>query len=96
MKNFAQPITAPAGSIMVFDSMMFHRAGLNTSSNMRYAVSHIYCMPIIKSPVSIPRVLKGKYKDDPELREILGYNSETIDSIEEWRRLEHFKDGYAG
>ncbi len=96
VENFAQPIAAPAGSIMVFDPMMFHRAGLNTSLNMRHAVSHVYCTPIMKSPVSIPRVLKGKYKDDPKLRDILGYTSETIDSLEEWRRLEHLKDGYTG
>jgi hypothetical protein len=63
---------------------------------MRHAVSYIYCVPTIKLPVSIPRVLKGKYEDDHEFREILGYNSEPIDSIEGWRRLEHLKDGYAG
>ncbi len=55
-----------------------------------------HCIPVIKSPVSIPKVLKGKYGDDPEIREILGYNSEPTDSIEEWRRLEHIKSGYTG
>jgi ectoine hydroxylase-related dioxygenase (phytanoyl-CoA dioxygenase family) len=94
-EKFTDTVTAPAGSIVVFDAMMFHRAGLNTSSNLRRAVSHVYTVPIFKSPVSIPKMLKDKYKDDPQLREILGYNSEMVDDVSEWRRREYLKDAYS-
>ena len=40
---------------------------------------------MISQQISIPRTLKGKYKDDPFLRNLLGYNNVQQSSPLEWR-----------
>jgi len=84
-KKFETQVYAKAGSILLFDSMVFHRAGFNKSSQMRRSISHIYTLPFIKQQVSLPKATNGKYKDNPELRKFLGYDSETPDSLYDWR-----------
>jgi ectoine hydroxylase-related dioxygenase (phytanoyl-CoA dioxygenase family) len=78
-------LTAKAGSILVFDAMLFHRSGTNRSQIIRRAVNHIYTLPLIKQQISFPRMLNGKFGDDPWLRYFLGYDSETGDSVQAWR-----------
>lgn len=79
-------IEVPAGSIIVFDSMVFHRSGNNTSDKPRRAVNHIYSLPLIRQQISLPRMLGDDYTRDPQLRTLLGYDIETADSTLAWRR----------
>jgi ectoine hydroxylase-related dioxygenase (phytanoyl-CoA dioxygenase family) len=79
-------IPAAAGSIILFDSMVFHRSGRNTSGNPRRAVNHIYTLPLIRQQISLPRMLGDNYTHDPELRKLLGYDIETADSTLAWRQ----------
>ena len=46
-------VEAPAGSFIVFDAMLFHRAGHNVSGAPRRAVNHVYGLPILAQQVSI-------------------------------------------
>jgi ectoine hydroxylase-related dioxygenase (phytanoyl-CoA dioxygenase family) len=78
-------VTAKAGSILLFDAMLFHRSGTNRSNIVRRAVNHIYTLPLIKQQISFPRMLNGKFGDDPFLRYFLGYDSETGDTVQAWR-----------
>ncbi len=78
-------LLAPAGSICVFDSMMFHCSGDNTSDKIRYSINHMYTMPLITQQISLPRMLGGKWQDDPFLRGFLGYNCMQQPSVQEWR-----------
>jgi ectoine hydroxylase-related dioxygenase (phytanoyl-CoA dioxygenase family) len=80
-------LSAKAGSILVFDAMLFHRSGRNQSGSIRRALNHIYTLPLIKQQISIPRVLGGRFREDPFLRFFLGYDTETADSVREWREL---------
>lgn len=79
------PIEAPAGAALVFDSMLFHRGGHNRSGRARRALNHMYTLPLIKQQLSFPKMLQGKYSDDPFLRRFLGYDSEPGESIAAWR-----------
>lgn len=79
-------IEARAGSILLFDAMLYHRGGRNRSANIRRAVNHIYTLPLIKQQISFPQVLAGKYSDDPFLRFFFGYDTETGESVQEWRK----------
>jgi ectoine hydroxylase-related dioxygenase (phytanoyl-CoA dioxygenase family) len=76
---------APAGSCLVFDSMLFHRGGLNRSDKPRRAINHMYSIPVFKQQISLPMVLGGKYSDDPFLRKLLGYECESASSVKEFR-----------
>jgi hypothetical protein len=79
------PIVADAGSFIVFDSMVFHRAGSNRSAHPRRGVNHVFSVPIIAQQISLPAMLKGRYADDPALARLLGYESGPADSVVGWR-----------
>ena len=89
----ALTVDARAGSILLFDAMVYHRSGTNRSGRPRRAVNHIYTLPLIKQQISFPKMLAGKFKDDPFLRKFLGYETETADSVQQWRE---FKLSMAG
>lgn len=78
-------ISAPAGSILVFDAMVYHRSGHNRSGRVRRAVNHIYTLPLIKQQISLPHMLRGKFSDDPFLARFLGYETQTGESVQQWR-----------
>lgn len=79
------PAVAEPGSVIVFDAMLFHRAGYNSSKIIRRGVNNVYVAPILKQQIDLPRALKGKYSDDPVLARFLGYESEVAESPMEWR-----------
>jgi ectoine hydroxylase-related dioxygenase (phytanoyl-CoA dioxygenase family) len=83
--NHQTTIEAPPGSLIIFDSMVFHRSGNNRSGRLRRAVNHIYTLPLIKQQISLPRMLNGKFSDDPFLSKLLGYESETGETVQLWR-----------
>lgn len=78
-------LEAPAGSIVFFDSMLYHRAGYNRSNQVRRGINHVYVVPILKQQIDLPEVLCGKFKDDPKLANLLGYSSKTCKSVKEYR-----------
>lgn len=79
-------VAAPAGSGILFDAMLFHRAGANTSSIVRRAVNHLYTVPIIKQQVDFTRALGARPDLDPALLRLLGYDSATPLNEREWRQ----------
>jgi hypothetical protein len=77
-------VEAPAGSFIVFDSMLFHRAGHNDSAMPRRAVNQVYALPFIGQQISIPDMLGGRYSDEPALARLLGYETRPAPSVEAW------------
>lgn len=84
-------LNCPAGSVVIFDSMILHRAGYNSSKNVRRGVNHIFSVPIMKQQYDFPAMLKGKFSEDPFLNRLLGYDSQVPSSIAEWRKLRYQK-----
>jgi ectoine hydroxylase-related dioxygenase (phytanoyl-CoA dioxygenase family) len=78
-------IVARAGSVLVFDSMLYHRSGYNRSTSKRRALNHVYTLPFIKQQISIPDALQGKFRDVEFLRKFLGYESEPGKNVTQWR-----------
>jgi ectoine hydroxylase-related dioxygenase (phytanoyl-CoA dioxygenase family) len=76
---------AEAGSVLVFDSMLFHRAGNNTSGRVRRALNNIFTLPLIQQQISLPDALGGRFADDPRLRRLLGYEAPPGTSTLDWR-----------
>jgi ectoine hydroxylase-related dioxygenase (phytanoyl-CoA dioxygenase family) len=87
-------IEVEAGSVLVFDSMMFHRAGQNRSGRVRAGVNHVYGVPILQQQLRLPSLLAGAYRSDDRLRRLLGYETEPPQSVEAFRRrrLERLED----
>jgi len=86
VRQHEQVVDARAGSVIVFDSMLYHRGGYNRSPRVRRAINHMYTLPLIKQQISLPGMLAGKYRDDASLSKFLGYESETDESVIAFRR----------
>lgn len=85
IQKHAVTAVAKAGSVIVFDSMLFHKAGYNSSNIIRRAVNHQYQIPLMKQFYDFPNALQGKFSNDPFLAQLLGYTSQTpLDDIQ-WR-----------
>jgi ectoine hydroxylase-related dioxygenase (phytanoyl-CoA dioxygenase family) len=88
-----QAAAASAGSAIVFDSMLFHRAGANTSSVIRRAVNQLYTSPIIKQQYDFPRALGAQPRLEPAIARLLGYDSQVPIDDQAWRRLRRERRG---
>lgn len=86
IQNNEKVVNAKAGSVIIFDSMMYHRAGRNTSDNVRRAINNMYVLPFIKQQISFPAALKGRHSDHPFYKKLLGYESEPANSVISFRK----------
>ena len=85
-------VTAEPGLFIVFDSMLFHRAGANVSDRPRRAVNQVFSVPIIAQQVSLPDALDGCHADDPHLARLLGYEVAPPRSVLAWRERRLARD----
>jgi ectoine hydroxylase-related dioxygenase (phytanoyl-CoA dioxygenase family) len=86
-------VSADPGSFIVFDSMVFHRAGENRSGRPRRAVNHVFSMPIIAQQISLPDALNGRHADDPVLARLFGYGVAPAQSVPAWRERRLARSG---
>jgi ectoine hydroxylase-related dioxygenase (phytanoyl-CoA dioxygenase family) len=85
VEKMQHSISAPAGSIIMFDSMLFHRGGINRSKSTRRAINNVFVLPFLKQQIVLPAILNGKWSNDPWLRRLLGYDSDPPRSPAEFR-----------
>jgi ectoine hydroxylase-related dioxygenase (phytanoyl-CoA dioxygenase family) len=89
-------VVAPAGSVIFFDAMLFHRAGNNRSQRIRRGLNHLYSIPLLKQQIALPAFLREKGIEPPaELRRLLGYETEEPTSVLQWREKRAAKLGKA-
>ena len=86
VRRHQEVMSAPAGTFIVMDAMMFHRAGKNSSPNIRIGINHLIGLPFLGQQIDLPRMLDGAYADDPFLARYLGYKWNPAPSLNEWRR----------
>ena len=82
---------AKAGSVIFFDSMLFHRAGFNKSKNIRRGVNTMYVRPIIRQQIDFTALMKHNEPNDPFKRMLFGFENITPDSVETFRRSRYEK-----
>ena len=84
--NKAEPATGKAGSLLIFDSNVWHAAGVNTTDRARRSVTPMYCRPFVKPQFDHPRAVG--YERMNQLsevqRQLLGYYSRIPATLEEW------------
>ncbi len=84
-KHAVQSVARP-GSVLLFDSMLFHKAGYNRSKDtIRRGVNHLYARSIVRQQINLPEMLQGKGSDDPFLNMMLGYDAQTAMNVEAYR-----------
>lgn len=81
-------ISAPAGSFLVLDCMVWHGGGQNRSARDRRAVNHLYTMAMMRQQIDLPAALGDGFTADPKLRQLLGFQHPQPRSIEEYLSLQ--------
>jgi ectoine hydroxylase-related dioxygenase (phytanoyl-CoA dioxygenase family) len=79
-------VTARAGSVIVFDCMLFHKAGTNSSDLTRRGINHVYTSPLLRQQIDLPRALGRDLAGVQGLAQLLGYTCQTPESVLDWRK----------
>lgn len=72
-----------SGSIILFNSMVFHKAGSNTSSSDRFGINNMFTLPFIKQQISYSNILDPT--NDQKLNQILGFKSKEFFDVKDFR-----------
>jgi ectoine hydroxylase-related dioxygenase (phytanoyl-CoA dioxygenase family) len=80
-------VSAPAGCVIIFDAMLYHRAGANSSQHIRRGINHMFSIPLLKQQIAIPQALRAAGIEPPmDMRRMLGYETEEPASALDWRQ----------
>lgn len=85
-------VSVPAGSYLIMNSMVFHCAGANTTMRPRRGINTLFTVPMIKQQIALPPNLGERFKNDPAMRRLLGYDTDPPRSLESWfesRKMRH-------
>lgn len=85
IKKNAQAAVAAAGSVIVMDCMVYHRAGENISNKIRRGLNHIVGLPFMAQQIDLPKVFGNRFVDDDFLNQYFGYRWRPAESPLEWR-----------
>jgi ectoine hydroxylase-related dioxygenase (phytanoyl-CoA dioxygenase family) len=88
LERRAIPVECSAGSMLVFDSTLWHAAGHNVSGRDRLAVNQQFVPPYLKQQFDYVRAL-GDAKvvaQEPRTRQLLGWYARVVSSLDEYYR----------
>ena len=80
-------VNAEAGSVFLFNTMIFHRTGLNISDQDRIGINHIFSKYILKQQIDIPALLNFEVPEDEFLSMLLGFDSRVPTSVLDYRQV---------
>jgi ectoine hydroxylase-related dioxygenase (phytanoyl-CoA dioxygenase family) len=86
VERHQRALVAPAGTFLVLDAMLFHRAGRNVSGRPRRAVNHLIGRPFMAQQLDYPALLGDRYAQRPALASYLGYRWRPQPDVASWRR----------
>lgn len=87
----AVQIAAPVGSVLMWDSRLWHRAGENKTDQPRRIITPIFTVPGFKQGFDYSRAV-GYLREGLSIhqRQVLGYTSRVPASLDEWYRKDRF------
>jgi ectoine hydroxylase-related dioxygenase (phytanoyl-CoA dioxygenase family) len=90
LESIAVPVEAPAGSMIIFDSTLWHKAGVNTSGNNRLAINHQFTRSFIKQQIDYVRALGNDavLAQKPRTQQLLGWATRVVTSLDEFYQPE--------
>ena len=86
----AQPVECPEGSMILFDSTLWHAAGANTSGRDRLAINHQFTRSFIKQQIDYVRALGDDVvtSQAPRTQQLLGWYTRVVTSLDEYYQPE--------
>lgn len=88
LKQNAIAAEGPAGSMIVFDSTLWHAAGPNCSKQDRHAINHQFTRSYFKQQMDYVRALNNEaiLAQQPRTQQLLGYYTRIPSSLDEYYR----------
>lgn len=82
----SEQAVGPAGSILIFNSNVWHAGGNNITEHQRRSVTPMFCKPFIKQQFDYPRAIGYEKAEKllPHTRQIIGYNARIPATLNEW------------
>ena len=79
-------VECPPGSMVVFDSTLWHAAGRNTSGHDRLAINHQFTRSWIKQQIDYVRALGAPIVEAqaPRTQQLLGWYTRVVTSLDEY------------
>ena len=91
LKACAVAAECPPGSMLVFDSTLWHAAGANVSGKDRLGINHQFTRSYVKQQIDYVRALGGlAIQHLPErTQQMLGYYTRVVTNLDEYYQPEH-------
>ena len=82
----ADRLAVPRGSVVFFDSRIWHCAGKNQTPRPRRALTFTFTRCFVKQQMDYPRLLGEEFAHrlPARVRELIGYDSRVPSTLEEW------------
>lgn len=90
MERNAVPLLCPAGTLIMFDSTLWHAAGQNYSGADRLSINHQFTRSFIKQQIDYVRALgeSAVLGQKPRTQQLLGYYTRVVTSLDEYYQPE--------
>lgn len=87
---YSEPVVCPKGSLIVFDSTLWHASGMNLSREDRIGVNHQFTHHWIKPQLDYCRILGEEVilSQPRKVQQYLGWHSRVPGSLDEYYRPE--------
>jgi len=84
--DYAERATAKKGSLILFDSNLWHAAGKNYTDRQRRTLTMAFTRPFFKQQMDYPRLLGYDFKDNlsEDLIQVIGYNARLPENLNEY------------
>jgi ectoine hydroxylase-related dioxygenase (phytanoyl-CoA dioxygenase family) len=91
--NDAEQAITPKGSIILFDSNIWHASGVNHTSQPRRALTLGYNRPFFKQQMDYSRFLGYDFVAslNHELKQVIGYNARVPADLNEYYQPPHLR-----
>jgi len=86
----AVPVECPPGSMLAFDSTLWHAAGANVSGKDRLAINHQFTRSYLKQQIDYVRALGDAVVQalPPRTQQLLGWYTRVVTSLDEFYQPE--------
>jgi hypothetical protein len=84
VEHHAVQVAGPAGTILLFDSNVWHSAAPNSTTRPRMALTPTFSRPFFKQQLDYPRLLGDAYPKNEKLRQLYGFNARVPMNYDEW------------
>ena len=91
VRENAVTVECPPGTMIVFDSTLWHACGTNSSGKDRLAINHQFTRSYIKQQIDYVRALGDEIvlAQRPRTQQLLGWHTRVVTSLDEYYRPEH-------